>query len=202
MDADTVTDERPGHRNWWIGLLRESFGLSFWVFAALALIMASVCYSVLGPETFASAVSRDQQVIADMLPRLAAAQVVAGLVWVLLPRDRFSQLLGIHGGRRGLAVATIAGIITPGGPASAFPFLAIIAGAGADRGILVAYITGWALLGVQRIVVWEVPFMGTEFSALRFLVCLPLPLLAGMIARRLPYSASAGKSTRHPGARQ
>lgn len=175
-----------GSREWWAGLLRESFGPTFWLFAGFALAMAWICYSLLGPEVFESAVDRDKTLLANTLPRLAAAQVVAGLIWVMLPRDRFSRLLGQNSGHRGLAIATVAGIITPGGPASAYPFLAIIAAAGADRGILVTYITSWALLAAQRIIVWDVPFMGVEFSSLRFLVCLPLPMLAGLIARRLP----------------
>ena len=87
-------------------------------------------------------------------------------------------------------LATAAGIITPGGPASAFPFLAILAGLGADIGILVAYITSWALIGIQRIIVWDMPFMGADFSLLRLLVSLPLPILAGIVARRLPLTVS------------
>jgi hypothetical protein len=83
-----------------------------------------------------------------------------------------------------------AGLITPGGPASAFAFLAILAAAGADRGILVTYITSWALLGMQRIVVWDIPFMGMEFSVLRLLISVPLPIVAGLIARRLPYATA------------
>ena len=159
--------------------------------------MAAICYGVLGSEVFDSAVARDKQLIANTLPRLAAAQIVAGLIWVMLPRDRFSRLLGENSGHRGLVIATVAGIITPGGPASAYPFLAIIAAAGADRGVLVTYITSWALLAAQRIIVWDLPFMGIEFSSLRFLVCLPLPLLAGLIARRLPISVSI--NTDQPG---
>lgn len=182
-------------RDWWAGILRESFGPSFWVFAGFALLMAWVCYSLLGSEVFQIAVDRDKSLVANTLPRLAAAQVVAGLIWVMLPRDRFSRLLGNNSGHRGLAIATVAGIITPGGPAAAYPFLAIIAAAGADRGVLVAYITSWALLAAQRIIVWDVPFMGIEFSALRFLICLPLPLLAGLIARWLPISLSLSEGS-------
>jgi uncharacterized membrane protein YraQ (UPF0718 family) len=121
-----------------------------------------------------------------MLPRVAVAQVVAGFVWVLMPHDRVSQLVGPDGGRRGLVIATIAGIITPGGPASAFSLLVLIGSVGGDRGILVAYISSWAMLGLQRILVWDLPLMGVEFSVIRFLVCLPLPILAGWIARRIP----------------
>ncbi len=182
------SDGQPGSRDWWVGLLRESLGLSFWLFAVFALGAALICYVFLGPEAFNDAVSEDLELLVGTVPRVAAAQILAGFVWVLLPRDRYARLVGADSGQRGLVLATAAGIITPGGPASAFSLLAIVAGAGADRGVLIAYITSWALLAVQRIIVWDLPFMGAEFSATRFLVCLPLPILAGMIARRLPLS--------------
>jgi uncharacterized membrane protein YraQ (UPF0718 family) len=189
-------------RDWWASLLRESFGPMFWGFAAFAVLMAALCYGVLGTETFNSAVARDLQMITDLLPRIAAAQVVAGLAWFMLPRDRLSRMLKKTGGRRGLAMATVAGIITPGGPMAAFPFTVIIANAGADRGVLVAYLASWALLGMQRIIVWDLPFMGAEFSTLRFLISLPMPIVAGMIARRLPFSVSLEKITSGESLRQ
>ena len=87
---------------------------------------------------------------------------------------------------RGLLIATMAGTITPGGPSSAYALLALLGAAGADRGAMIAYIAAWATLGLQRMLVWDVPFMGGEFAILRFAVCLPLPIIAGLIARRLP----------------
>lgn len=191
-----MTYHIPGSRDWWLALLRESFGRSFWLFAAFALLLAVICYAVLGRAAFVNAVTGDFTLLGSMLPRVAAALTVAGFVWVLLPRDRFSELVTRMDGLRGLLIAEAAGIITPGGPASAFPFLAVIGGAGADRGVLVTYITGWATLGLQRILVWDLPFMGTEFAATRFLVCLPLPILAGMIARRLPLSLTLAEPAR------
>ena len=191
---------RPGSRDWWAGLLREGFGLSFWLFGAFAIGMGIASYILLGPETFDDAVSGSLELVGNTLPRVAAAQFVAGFVWAMLPHDRFSQLAGAKHGLRGLVIATAAGIITPGGPTSAYSLLAIAAGAGADRGILITYITSWALLAVQRIIVWDLPFMGAEFSAVRFLVCLPLPILAGMIARRLPLSLVLVKTAPQPGA--
>lgn len=166
-------------------LIRESLGTSFWVFALVAVVMAALCYVVLGPEAFADALADDGAQLLELVPRLAAAQLIAALVWVLVPRDRLLKLLG-GPGSRGLLIAMAAGIITPGGPVSAFPLLAILASTGVDRGVLVAYITSWALLGMQRIVVWDMPLMGTDFSVLRFVISLPLPLLAAVIARKLP----------------
>ena len=192
----TAVRPGPGGRDWLIGVLGESFGPSFWLFAAFALVIAVISYFILGPESFDDAMSDNLEQLGSMLPRVAVAQVVAGFVWVLLPHDRVSQLVGPDGGRRGLLIATAAGIITPGGPASAFSLLVLIGGVGADRGILVAYITSWAMLGLQRILVWDLPLMGVEFSAIRFLVCLPLPILAGLIARRLPLRL---RLVEHPG---
>ena len=152
--------------------------------------MGVVCYQMLGPEAFQAAVREDLKLVTGMLPRVIAALTVAGMIWVLLPRDRLSRLIGKKSGFRGLVIATAAGVITPGGPASAYPLLAVMGSAGADRGALVAYITSWAILGMQRILIWDLPFMGAEFSLTRFLVCLPLPILAGLIARWLPLSLS------------
>lgn len=177
-------------RKHWTALLKKSFGRSFWMFVTVAAVMAGLCYAVLGQDAFMSVVARNGDLIADLLPRVAAAQVVAGFVWVLLPRDRMSQFMKGNRGKRGLLLATLAGAVTPGGPASAFPLLAILAGTGADRGILVAYITSWALLGIQRVIVWDIPLMGIDFSLLRFLIGLPLPIIAGMLARWLPFSVT------------
>ena len=173
-------------RTWWAGLLRDSFGLGFWGFAAFAGLTGLACYVFLGPEAFGSAVQEDLDLLLRTVPRIVAALGVAGLVWVMLPRDRLMRLIGSGSGLRGLAIAAAAGIVTPGGPSSAFALLAVIGGAGADRGVLVAYITSWSMLGLQRILVWDVPFMGAEFSLTRFVVSLPLPIVAGLIARWLP----------------
>ena len=63
----------------------------------------------------------------------------------------------------------------------------MLGAAGADRGAMIAYIAAWATLGLQRILVWDLPFMGGEYALVRFAVCVPLPIVAGLIARRLPF---------------
>jgi len=120
------------------------------------------------------------------MPRMVIALSIAAIIWFLLPRDRISSLVGHESGMAGLIIATFAGTVTPGGPSSAYALLAVLAASGADRGAMIAYITAWATLGLQRILVWDIPFMGTEFAFLRLLVSLPLPIVAGLIARRLP----------------
>ena len=154
--------------------------------AAIALVSGGLCYALEGPEVFFATFAADARLMLDLLPRMAAALVLAGALFVLLPRDKVARWLGAESGLRGLALAEIAGILTPGGPMTAFPMAAVMIGAGADIGAAVTYVTAWMFLGVTRMLVWEIPFMGTDFAVLRYGVSLALPLLAGLIARQLP----------------
>ena len=179
------------------GLLALGFGGSFWGFLALAVVSGLACWLVLGPDAFLEAVGEDFDMLLSTVPRILIALGVAGLVWVALPRDRLTRLIGGRSGIRGLMVASVAGIVTPGGPSSAFSLAAVIGAAGADRGAMVAYLTAWSMMGLQRILVWDVPFMGAEFSLTRFLISAPLPILAGLIARARPLEvrlADAGRA--------
>ena len=67
------------------------------------------------------------------------------------------------------------------------PFaLLVLAGAGADRGALVAFILAWSLNGFQKLLVYEAPLLGLDFALLRTLITFPMPMIAGWIARRVP----------------
>ena len=43
-----------------------------------------------------------------------------------------------------------------------------------------------AVIGVQRFMIWEVPMLGGDLALLRYLLCVPVPIIAGLIARLLP----------------
>lgn len=173
---------------WRRSVRNEAFGSSFWGFFAVAVGFGVLCFAIKGADVVWIAFEEDFRMLIDLMPRVIVALSIAALIWVLMPRERISGLVGANSGTRGLIIATVAGMITPGGPSSAYALLAVMATSGADRGALVAYITAWATLGLQRILVWDVPFMGAEFAILRFVICLPLPLLAGLIARQLPFT--------------
>lgn len=173
-------------RRWLKALLAEGIGVSFWAFAAIAAATGAVVYYFQGPDRFYSTGYDSLASALGMMPRILAALTMAGMIWVLLPRETLSRFIGRSTGLMGLVFATIAGVITLGGPSSAFPLLAVLAAAGADRGILIAFITSWATLGLQRTIMWDLPLMGPEFTMIRMLASLPLPIIAGLIARRIP----------------
>lgn len=173
------------HR-WLKTLLKEGVGVSFFVFTAIATVAGALVYYLQGPDNFYHTAYASFSAAFGMMPRILAALVMAGIIWVLLPREALSRFIGRNSGFLGLVYATIAGVFLLGGPSAAFPLLAVLASAGADRGILIAFIISWATLGIQRTIMWDLPLMGPEFTLIRTLASLPLPIIAGMLARRIP----------------
>lgn len=172
--------------DWRRKILHDAFGRGFWGFFALAVLMGIICTLLRGMDVTRDILLNDLVQLMRLFPRVCVALSIAALIWYLLPRDRVSELVGSESGLTGLVIAAAAGMVTPGGPSSAYALLAVLAVSGADRGALIAYITAWATLGLQRILIWDVPFLGAEFAFLRILVSLPLPIIAGLIARQLP----------------
>jgi hypothetical protein len=87
-------------------------------------------------------------------------------------------------------------VVTPGGPLLAFPLLATLFKLGAGYGALVAYLTSWEILGIFRAAVWDIPFMGVRFTALRYAVSFFLPLLAGLTAQKIADAWLVGRDGR------
>lgn len=173
---------------WRAATLKDAFGPNFVGFLIFATIMGALCWWIKGPQVFFGTLIGDADLVLRLLPRVSVALSIAALIWVMLPRDKVSALVGEKSGMTGLIIASLAGTVTPGGPTAAYALLGVLAVSGAGRGALVAYITAWATLGLQRILLWDVPFMGAEFAIFRFLVGLPLPVIAGLIAHYLPLS--------------
>src|SRR5437667_7428737 len=46
---------------------------------------------------------------------------------------------------------------------------------------LVSYLTAWSLFGLQRIIMWEIPFLGIKVVAARFAASFFFPPLAGWL---------------------
>ena len=83
-------------------------------------------------------------------------------------------------------MATVAGSLTPGGPLTSFPVVIALYAAGANKGALVAYITSWAMIGIQRIIVWELPLLGPDITFIRVSASMLLPIIAGILALYIP----------------
>lgn len=162
---------------------RTTFDWSMAVITLIVIVAAVVVYVRDGHDKFFEILFGDLWLFADVTPKVLAGCLIGAFVTMLLPREQVVRWVGAESGFLGLIIATFAGIVTPGGPLAIYPIAAAFLAAGADIGAVVAFLTSWTLLGYNRALVWEMPFFGFEFVMWRALGALPLPLLAGVLAR-------------------
>jgi uncharacterized membrane protein YraQ (UPF0718 family) len=156
--------------------------LSTLVLIVLALLAAAVAYARdpglpwLGARTGFS-------MLWFVLPRLIPALVLAGMLQVLVPQETVARYFGRQSGFTAILLASLAGILTPGGPMVSVPLLVVMANSGAALGPMVAYMTSWSLFGMQRIIAWEAPLMGWPFVMVRAISSLAFPVIAGWLVK-------------------
>ena len=160
--------------------------VSIVILGSIACVAAIATGVVHGRERFMQAAWHAWDLFLFIMPSLIAGMLLASSVRQLMNPGSLAKWMGAESGWRGLIIATVAGMATPGGPMAAFPLILVFASAGADRGTLIAYISAWTINGFQRILVYEAPLLGIEFALLRLIASLPVPVLIGWIARKLP----------------
>ncbi len=159
-----------------------------WSTAAIAFCAAAAAATVYwrdGREHFLAILGGDLALFGEMLPKVLAGCLIGAFVTLLLPRELVARWVGHESGLTGLAVAVLFGFILPGGPITIYPVAGAFLVMGADAGAVVAFIVSWTLIGYTRALVWELPFFGYEFVIWRIAAALPLPIIAGLLARML-----------------
>ncbi|MBI2145523.1 permease [Candidatus Woesearchaeota archaeon] len=109
-----------------------------------------------------------------------SAFLIASLLVIILPKEQIALWLGRESGLKGILLGTLMGALTPGGPFLTFPILVAFWKAGAGAGTVIAYLTAWSLFGINRVLVWELPFFGPKFVALRIAMSFVVPILLGV----------------------
>jgi uncharacterized membrane protein YraQ (UPF0718 family) len=148
-----------------------SFGSMIWVTARDGLAMSQ---HILGEDIW---------LFLTILPKVMLGCLIGGLIRLLIARETIEKHIGEGSGIKGLAIAALIGTLFPAGPFTIFPLAAVLLVSGADRGAAIAFISAWLLLGINRAIIWEMPFFGLDFVLLRFLISLPMPVLLGLVAR-------------------
>lgn len=174
-----AADELPPARH------RRLFDRGFWFITALAVTGALLTLVLKGWDVFAAVVVQDVGYILDFAPKVAAGVVIAVLLPLFVDPASLNRWVGPERGWCGLALAGAFGAVAPGGPSVVFSLAVGLLAAGADRGAVGAFVTGWALLSLNRTLVWELSFLPYDMVALRVLVALPVPVAVGLAMRRL-----------------
>ena len=162
---------------------RKPFDWSTAAIAVAVLLAAAIVFERGGSAKLLEILKSDFGLFLEMQPKVLAACLIAALVAILLPREFVARWLGGESGFLGLLIGTFAGVILPGGPITIFPIASAFVAVGADVGVAIAFITSWTLLGYSRALVWELPIFGLDFLLWRSLAAIPLPIIAGLLAR-------------------
>lgn len=147
----------------------------------LVLGCAVIAWRSGGPQRVGQAMASGAGLFVGVLPNLLLGFALAGFLHVLLPGELISRWMGEGTGARGVWVGTVAGMLTPGGPFTHFPILASFLSKGAAVGPVCAYIAAWALIGLNRFFVWELPILGPKVALIRFAASMSLPPFVGWL---------------------
>lgn len=161
----------------------NSYGLLLFLILVLALV--GITYLSAGGDAVAKSFGEAGKLFVFVLPNLILGFTLAGFLMYWLPQELVARWLGAESGFRGILVGWLAGAITPGGPFTHFPILALLMAKGAQAGPVAAYIASWALIGVHRILIWEIPILGWRFVGIRLLASFLFPPLIGLVATQL-----------------
>ncbi|MDO9411794.1 MAG: permease [Pseudolabrys sp.] len=182
---------------------RRAFDWSTLAIAALSLSAAAYVYWRDGSGHFFTVLESDIWLFVTMLPKVLAGCLIGGFITLLLPRELVARWVGGESGMTGLLIAMAFGFMLPGGPFTAYPIAGAFLLVGADAGTVVAFLVSWSLIGYTRALVWELPFFGADFTLWRIIAALPLPIIAGILARIVvkagfPVKAPTGEPRKDP----
>ena len=118
------------------------------VMMAVALLLLVAAY-LRAPELAQKGLGASVSLVLEILPRMAEAFLIAGLIQVLVSEEVIAHWIGI------------------------------------SIGPLVSYLTAWSLLGLQRIIMWEIPFLGMKVVLVRIAASFLFPLFAGWFSELL-----------------
>jgi uncharacterized membrane protein YraQ (UPF0718 family) len=147
--------------------------------AAAAAMLAAVYWK--SPPAAAKGLNATVALIIEIIPRMVAAFTLAGLIQAVVPQDVIVRWMGQGSGSRGILIGMMLGGLTPGGPMTHFPVVASLFKIGIGIGPLVSYLTAWSLFGLQRVIMWEIPFLGPKVVAVRIAVSFFFPFVAGWL---------------------
>jgi uncharacterized membrane protein YraQ (UPF0718 family) len=146
----------------------------------LVAMLAAIAHARRLGELWTACVHQGQ----GLVPLLVLAVLLAACVEVLLPGEVIARWLGEASGWRGIGIAWVAGILTPGGGPIGLTLVAAVARQGASVPVILTYLVSLSTLSLIRLPL-EVGILGGRMATLRVLFCLLLPPLIGVAARAM-----------------
>ena len=151
----------------------------------IAAVATLIAVYIKSPQAAHKGLQATGSLLLEITPRMIAAFTLAGLIQAIVPQELIVHWMGQGSGFKGILIGMSLGGVTPGGPMTHFPVIASLYKMGVGVGPLVAYLSAWSLFGLQRIIMWEIPFLGPKVVAVRFVVSFFFPLVAGWLCEMI-----------------
>lgn len=148
-----------------------------------AAVIAFIAIYAKSPQAATKGLGAAGSLMLEITPRMIAAFILAGLFQAIVPQEVIVRWMGHGSGSKGILIGMTLGGLTPGGPMTHFPVIASLFKMGVGIGPLVAYLTAWSLFGMQRVIMWEIPFLGPKVVAIRIAVSILFPLICGWLCQ-------------------
>jgi uncharacterized membrane protein YraQ (UPF0718 family) len=165
------------------GKTNKRIDVALVVLCALVLLALALSLWKGGWQLTFSGLTRSVQIFEKVWLRLLLGFLLGGCIQVLIPRELVSKWLGTGSGLKGIFIGSYSGIFATGGPYVWMPIVASIYKSGANIGPVLSMITARGILGFQMLVVWQIPFFGIELSMARYIPCLVVPPIVGLLGQ-------------------
>lgn len=120
-----------------------------------------------------------------MIGRMIMGVLAASFLAELLPKDLVGEVAGGNSGWTGILLASVLGALVPTGPMVLMPVVVALIEVGVGLPQAVAFLSSWSLMALHRVVVWELPMMGPNFTLIRLLASIALVPLSAYLAQGL-----------------
>jgi uncharacterized membrane protein YraQ (UPF0718 family) len=158
---------------------------------AAIVALTGLAYLRGGLDLVVEGLQRSGLTLVKVVPLLAAAFLLAGLIQVMISHDFIQRWLGTGSGLKGLLLGAAAGALVPGGPYITYPIAASFFIGGAEIGTVMAFIAAKTVWTLSRLPM-EVALLGPHITLVRYAVTLVVPVVVGLLANLL-LSGSAEK---------
>jgi len=155
------------------------------LFLWVVVVVLGVMVAMRGTDLFRENVRDSIIEFLRLIPRIALGVIGSGFIADAMPQDLIIPWIGPQSGMLGVAIATLGGAATSGGPVVGFSIAAAALKSGGGAPQVIAYVTAWSLFSIQRLIGWEIPSMPSRVVWLRATVSVPLPFLAAAAAMLL-----------------
>jgi len=159
---------------------------------AILAIVVTIVFVLEGGDGIIEGLRGSWSLTKRALPITLLGMGLAGTLQVLAPPGVVGKYMGDDSGLLGLAIGMAAGLITPGGPYVMYPIGNALMASGAGIGPMAGYVSARNLVTVNRLVVWELPFLGWPFTLTRLIVSFWMPIatviLVPIVYRLLPHA--------------